>query len=142
MSETIERVAKAIARDIGTDPMSRWNPGHGENFPQNYTDNEQKVIRAIAAKAVEAVRTPAPDAVREALTIAKNRIAYLTSISGHVRHCARSEEIIAQIDAALSPDPKAQKEARKITEVPPEELNQIATEAFGEAARRSKEGEG
>lgn len=72
------------------------------------TDLAKNEIREFAMQDMTGVvgelsfaRTPAPDAVREALDIAKKRIGYLTCL-GATRHQQRSDEIMAQIDTALA----------------------------------------
>lgn len=57
MSEDmVERVAKAISRMVPLDGSSRWKHPHGYNFPLQYSDTEQRLIRAMARAAIEAVR--------------------------------------------------------------------------------------
>ena len=51
--EKIERVAKAIARMIPIQG-SRWNYGHGEDFPREYSEDEKRLIRGIARTAIDA----------------------------------------------------------------------------------------
>lgn len=59
MSETmVERVAKAIARSIPVDAGSRWCDGHGEDFPHEYSEAEQRLVRGIVRAAVEAMQGP------------------------------------------------------------------------------------
>lgn len=52
----LERAAKAISRMIPVDG-SRWHPAHGHDFPNEYSPNEQRLIRAIARTAVAAALT-------------------------------------------------------------------------------------
>lgn len=53
----IERVAKAISRSIPLDG-SHWHSQHGHDFPRQYSEREQNIIRGIARAAIEAMREP------------------------------------------------------------------------------------
>lgn len=53
-TEKIERVAKAIARTIPLDG-SRWVAGHGDDFPREYSEAEQRLVRGIARDAIRAI---------------------------------------------------------------------------------------
>lgn len=52
MTDAAELVARAIARMVPIQG-SQWNPGFGERFPQEYSEAEKRLIRAIAKTAVE-----------------------------------------------------------------------------------------
>lgn len=62
MSEIVERVAKRISRMV---PLGggRWNEPHGHDFPNQYSATEQRLIRAIARAAIEAMREPTSEMI-------------------------------------------------------------------------------
>ncbi|RWG24586.1 hypothetical protein [Mesorhizobium sp.] len=84
----VERVAKAISRSIPLDG-SRWHSQHGHDFPRQYSEREQNIIRGIARAAIEAMREPTD----EMLAAGSRAIFHYWQANAAYR---------AMIDAALS----------------------------------------
>lgn len=85
MSEMVERVAKRVSRMVPLGCGGGWNEPHGHDFPNQYSATEQRLIRAIARAAIEAMREPTEEMLE--VPIPK---------SGSFDDCYR-----AMIDAAL-----------------------------------------
>ena len=51
--DIVEKVAKRIARSVPLGCGGGWNEPHGHDFPHQYSDREQKLIRSIARDALE-----------------------------------------------------------------------------------------
>lgn len=52
----VEAAAKAIARIVPIDGSSLWHAAHGHNFPQEYSEKEQRLIRSIARTALTSAK--------------------------------------------------------------------------------------
>lgn len=107
MSEMIERVAKAICRTVPIDG-SQWVDGFGHNFPEEYSEREQALIRSLARTAIEAMREP----TKEMIVAGNDKIDecidfrnYDSDTGYEVGAEASFSAVNAMIDAALADTP-------------------------------------
>lgn len=72
MTETVERVAKGIAREVPLDAGSRWNAGYGYDYPGEYSRKERQLITGIARDAIRTYE-PTDTEIEKAIEATGNR---------------------------------------------------------------------